>query len=454
MATPHTHQEIIMQVSKYNRLALAAIAATALGFSYPGGQHGGVTDIGQTPPYAQTAWAGVHRDARNSDFAPFVAPAVNQVDWEVLDGAVTLLAASIGPEGNRYVTTGRGPGTSHLHAFDRDGNLLWESPPQASPADLDSAAVASATLVDRQGDVYVSDFDQFWAFHSDGTLKWVSALPTPGQSFVSAIITKEGFVGGVTTGGEVVLFDRNDGSSAVPVFQLPAGDPPPAAPPRPGLWQGGLMDPSIIPLIEAAFFGEMMQVTNTPAVDPRTGRIEDGSFTGLLYGLDIVGGEVQIAFAAPMGGGSGTSPAISPDGTQVYAADSDAPSTRTRERSSGRPPAARAPPRRGLALTARCTQAIRLTRSRWWRSILRTARRSGGTTTTGSGPRSCPCCRRPRPSSLGSRLRASTAWSPSRRRRFGSYWAWATSSTTRIPGGSRIKCGSRFWSPSTRRTAA
>jgi hypothetical protein len=169
----------------------------------------------------------------------------------------------LGPEGNRYVTTGRGPGTSHLHAFDRDGNLLWESPPQASPADLDSAAVASATLVDRQGDVYVSDFDQFWAFHSDGTLKWVSALPTPGQSFVSAIITKEGFVGGVTTGGEVVLFDRNDGSSAVPVFQLPAGDPPPAAPPRPGLWQGGLMDPSIIPLIEAAFFGEMMQVAST-----------------------------------------------------------------------------------------------------------------------------------------------------------------------------------------------
>jgi outer membrane protein assembly factor BamB len=321
-----------MQVSKYNRLALAAIAATAFGFSWPGGQPGGVTDIGQTPHYAQTAWAGVHRDARNSDYAPFVAPAVNEVKWEVLDGAAVLLAASIGPEGNRYVTTGRGPGTSHLHAFDRDGNLLWESPPQASLADLDSGAVGSGTLVDRQGDVYVSDYDQFWAFHSDGTLKWVSALPTAGQPFISAIITNEGFVGGVTAGGEVALFDRNDGSFAVPVFQLPAGDPPPAAPPRPALWVAGLMDPSIIPQVEAIFFGEVFQVANTPAVDPKTGRIyitaagpalEDGSFTGLLYGLDIVGGEVQIAFAAPMGGGSGTSPAISPDGTQVYAADSD-----------------------------------------------------------------------------------------------------------------------------------
>ena len=320
-----------MQVSKYSRLALAAIAAASFGFMCPGDQHGGVTDIGQTPYYAQTSWAGVHRDARNSDFAPFVAPAVNQVDWEVLDGAVTLLAASIGPEGNRYVTTGRGPGTSHLHAFDRDGNLLWESPPQASLADLDSGAVGSATVVDRQGDVYVSDFDQFWAFHSDGTLKWVTALPTPGQPFISAVITNEGFVGGVTTGGEVVLFDRSDGSLAVPVFQLPLGDPPPAAPPRPGLWVAGLMDPAIISQVEAIFFGEAVQVANTPAVDPRTGRIyitaagplDGGSFTGLLYGLDIVGGEVEIAFAAPMGGGSGTSPAISPDGTQVYAADGD-----------------------------------------------------------------------------------------------------------------------------------
>jgi len=320
-----------MQASKHHRFALAAIAATALGFSYPGGQHGGVTDIGQTPHYAQTAWASVHRDARNSDYAPFVAPAVNQVDWEVLDGAVTLLAASIGPEGNRYVTTGRGPGTSHLHAFDRDGNLLWESAPQASLADLDSAAVGSATVVDRDGDVYVSDFDQFWAFHSDGAVKWVSALPTPGQPFVSAVITNEGFVGGVTTGGEVVLFDRNDGSFGVSVFQLPVGDPPPAAPPRPGLWVAGLMDPAIISQVEAIFFGEDVQVANTPAVDPRTGRIyitaagplDGGAYTGLLYGLDIVGGQVQIAFAAPMGGGSGTSPAISPDGTQVYAADGD-----------------------------------------------------------------------------------------------------------------------------------
>lgn len=163
------------------RMALAVIAVAAVGSSCPEKNPGGVTDTGQTPFYAQTAWASIHRDARNSDFAPFVAPAANRVEWEALGGAVTLLAASIGPEGNRYVTTGRGPGTSHLHAFDRDGNLLWESPPQSGAADLDSAAVASAVLVDRAGDVYVGDSDQLWAFHPDGTLKWVADLPTPGS---------------------------------------------------------------------------------------------------------------------------------------------------------------------------------------------------------------------------------------------------------------------------------
>ena len=84
-----------MQVSKHSRLALAAVAVAAFGFSCPISHHGGVTDIGQTPYYAQTSWAGVHRDARNSDFAPFVAPAVNEVKWEVLDGAVTCCSRRV-----------------------------------------------------------------------------------------------------------------------------------------------------------------------------------------------------------------------------------------------------------------------------------------------------------------------------------------------------------------------
>jgi hypothetical protein len=91
------------------------------------------------------------------------------------------------------------------------------------------------------------------------------------------------------------------------------------------------MDPAILRSVEDGFFGDEAQVANTPSVHPETGRIYitaagpldpgTGDLTGLLYGLDIVDGAIEIAFAASMGGGSGTSPTISPDGTKVYAAD-------------------------------------------------------------------------------------------------------------------------------------
>jgi outer membrane protein assembly factor BamB len=65
---------------------------------------------------------------------------------------------------------------------------------------------------------------------------------------------------------------------------------------------------------------------NTPAIHPETGRLYITAAgptpgTGTLYGIDITDDALTIAFQAPMGGGSGTSPAISQDGTQVYAVD-------------------------------------------------------------------------------------------------------------------------------------
>ena len=322
-------------------ILIVSTALALLGSRWPQLSEGGVSDIGQTPFYAQTSWASTHRDSSNSDFVPFVAPDldpnVDQTRWTALDGAVTLLAPAIGPEGNRYVTTGRGPGTSHLHAFDADGNLLWESAPQQSLADLDSGAVGSSPLVDKDGHVYVSDADQFWSFRSDGRVRWVAPLPppndplVPGAPFISAILTNEGYVGGITSDGKVILFRRQNGKLALPIFELPQGVPPSSTNERPGLWAGGLMDPAILRFVEDWFFGDEAQVANTPSVHPETGRIYitaagplapgTGDLTGLLYGLDIVDGAIEIAFAASMGGGSGTSPTISPDGTKVYAAD-------------------------------------------------------------------------------------------------------------------------------------
>lgn len=278
--------------------------------------------------YGQTPWPGIHRDAANSDFAPFVAPQDGRVLWTALDGAAVLAHPTLGPEGNVYVTTGQGPGTSHLHVFDRDGLLLWESAPQATLADLDSGAAFNAAIVDRDGDVYLTDSDQFWSFHPNGEVKWVVDLPTPGNFIPGAVISNEGFVGGMTVGGEVLFLNREDGSLAVPVFDLPGGAGPPSSAIPPGLWEGGLLDPEMIQVMYETTFGFNLEVANTPAIHPQTGRMyitAAGSVPteGVLYALDIVNGAIEVAFQTPLGGGSGSSPAISGDGSMVFAVGGD-----------------------------------------------------------------------------------------------------------------------------------
>jgi len=283
------------------------------------------TGSGLPPDYGQTSWPSLHRDSRNSAYAPFVAARRHRITWRALQGAAVLPAPVIGPEGHLYVTTGRGAGFSHLHALDAEGNLLWESDPQQSGADLDSGAAVSAPLVDQAGDVYVADADQVWAFHADGSLKWT--VPTPGaMPFASLVLTQQGFVGGATLGGTMAFFRRTDGAQAVLPFELPGGSGPAGAPVPPGLWTGGLLDSNIVATVYHVFLGRVFEVTNTPAVAPETGRIfvvAAGSTpsSGALYGLDIVGGAITVGFTATLGGGSGTSPSLAPDGGQVYVVD-------------------------------------------------------------------------------------------------------------------------------------
>lgn len=278
--------------------------------------------------YAHTSWPTIHRDSRNSDFVPYSILPTSRIRWTALDGAALIVPPVIGPEGNLYVTSGRGPGTSHLHAFDRNGRLLWESELQSSLSDLDSRAVGGAPVVDQLGDLYVSDSNQIWAFHSNGTVKWVVDLPEPHRPLISCILSREGFVGGITSGGKVVFVHRHDGTLAAPILDLPGGSGPVGPPIPPGTWGGGLMDPDIIPQTYHGFFGFEAEVANTPAVDPTSGRIFVTAAglqrdEGVLYGIDFRDGEFIIAFQSPHAAGSGTSPSIAPDGSQVYAVGGD-----------------------------------------------------------------------------------------------------------------------------------
>ncbi|MCP4628906.1 MAG: PQQ-binding-like beta-propeller repeat protein [bacterium] len=280
--------------------------------------------------YAQTAWPTVHRDSRNSDYVPLRPSPEVAVKWTALEGAALVVGPIIGPEGNLYVPSGRGTGTSNLHAFNRDGQLLWETPKMQDLADFDYAAVVCAPIIDSDGNVYAADSNQLWSFTPSGKQRWVVDLPIYGVEgfFITPVFSREGYVGGISTDGKVAFFKRENGESAFPVLDLPGVRGPASQTPPPGLWAGGLMAPEFVRPLWDLTFGREIEVANTPAVHPETGRIfitAAGSTQteGVLYGIDTSPEGAAIAFTAPMGAGSGTSPAISPDGSLVYAIDDD-----------------------------------------------------------------------------------------------------------------------------------
>jgi outer membrane protein assembly factor BamB len=308
--------------------ALICVFITTLMASSPGtGQESARLDRG--PGYARTTWATVHGDSRNSDYVPLETPLELREAWRILEGAAIWTAPSVAADGTLYVSSGRGRGTSHLHAISPAGQFLWESTPAQTIDDLDAGAVTSAPVLDDTGRIYIGDENQFWAFQSDGSVAWVTdvaALGAPGP-FVTALLVGDR-VGGISVTGQMIMLDRKTGALAVPVLELPGG-PSPEGPEVPDwFWGGGLMDPETRNRIYQITMGYRFEVTNTAAVHPRTGRVyllaggrsED---EGLFYGIDLTKSELRIAFQTPVPAGTGTSPAISPDGTRVFAFTGD-----------------------------------------------------------------------------------------------------------------------------------
>ncbi len=286
------------------------------------------TDSNLSPQYFDSIWPAGHRDSANSDFVPLELGASFELEKHLLQGHPIFWPPTIGLDGTSYVVTGAPPGNSHLFAISDDGEVLWSAKPQDSLDDLDSFAIMNAPTIDAEGDLYLGDRDQLWAFKPNGELKWVVDLKQYGVDwgFMTVVLSRQRYVGGVTTDGKVLFFWSHNGELAMPPLELPGG-PGPAARDEPPefLWKD-LMDPDLIPFLFNLIQGWELEVANTPALHPETGRLyitAAGSSpgTGVLYGIDISDDALRIAFQAPMGGGSGTSPAISHDGTSVYAVD-------------------------------------------------------------------------------------------------------------------------------------
>ena len=278
----------------------------------------------QAPGYMQSSWSTVHGDSSNSDHVPLAMTSNVRQRWHVLKGAGIWTLPVIAVDGTVYVATGEGPGHSHLHAISPEGEILWRSAPQQSLADLDSLAVFSAPVLDADGDIYIGDGNQFWAFHPDGKVKWVVDLPGLGiqGGFVTGMFVDD-YVGGVSIDGKVMLLHRSSGELAMPVLDLPGADGPLGPPIPDPLWKN-LVDPAIRDQVWEILRGHRYEITNTPAVHPRTGRIYvigagvDES-EGHFYGIDVVDDRLKLAFVTKVPAGSGTSPGISPGGERLYA---------------------------------------------------------------------------------------------------------------------------------------
>jgi outer membrane protein assembly factor BamB len=320
--------------------ATAYIATTLL--------NGVLTDFGikAALPYADTGWATLHGDPGNRKETD-VTVATDYNRWTALQGAAVLAAPTILPNGNIVVTTGLAAGASNLHVLDSEGNIVWESQAWNGKEGVDSAAILNSAIIDTDGNIYVSDGDQLWSFTQDGDVRWVTDLPSGPEEnpfkagsreincFVTATLTNDGSVFGVTLFGQVVVVNSQTGELAAPIYQIPGDLAPAASTAAPSsMWTGGYVDPEIIDPIWQVAYGGIVRSANTPGVDARTGRIfvaatyTDSAY-GALYAFDYIPatpfseGEITVAFVTQMGPGSGSSPTVSADGKHVYASDND-----------------------------------------------------------------------------------------------------------------------------------
>jgi len=303
--------------------------------------------------YSPGGWATLHRSGANRRLAGDVPLADRYSTWRALSGASVLTAPTISPDGRTlYVTTGQSRGRANLHAFSiggpTPGEALWSSPPwQDARSGVDPCAILSSPIVDREGDLYVGDCNQLFAFHADGRMKWSVPLPDPRpgdwqpadslpiNALTTALFTREGHVAGITNFGDVVVVDRESGLPRAKPFRLPGRIPPPSTtvPMAESVFGDGLMAPVIREWAWQLLFGGRMRSANTPAIDVGTGRILVAATStreglGALYALDLVPVEsglleVRIAHSTDMGLGSGSSPALSPDRERVYVSDEE-----------------------------------------------------------------------------------------------------------------------------------
>ncbi|HUD52492.1 PQQ-binding-like beta-propeller repeat protein [Parvibaculum sp.] len=158
-------------------------------------------------------WSTAHADASNTNYVPVAGIRDLKLAWQRDLGGSINLGATSDPTGRVYVTTS-GEGC-HLYVLDRDtGETIWCSDK------LDRFAVSSSALIDRDGHAYLADSKAMHAFDRDGKILWET--PIVGVP-LSAQFTPSGHLIFTTNIGRIYVLRRDTGALVLPSIELIPG---------------------------------------------------------------------------------------------------------------------------------------------------------------------------------------------------------------------------------------
>jgi outer membrane protein assembly factor BamB len=251
-------------------------------------------------------WPAVHADGHNTDYAGVRGARQLQPAWQRKFEGTINLGATTGKDGQVYITTSATG--CHLYALDANtGETIW------CTDEVNRYAVASSALLDREGRIFLADDEAMHAFDKKGNLLW----ETPIKGFpLSAQFTQTGRLIFITHIGNVYVLDRKNGKPLINGENL-----------SPGMATGNSFDPIACmrgtedcPCANTlAFDGKNGRFIFT-YWQPGTA---NAALWAMQYTEKPMPAIVKLWENKALPGGSASSPDISSDGSRVYVNDNN-----------------------------------------------------------------------------------------------------------------------------------